>query len=268
MLRYIGFGFREFGQVPMYVHRRANWEFLAVLEGRCGAKLNEAESPALVPRHLWVFPPDTAHGWAGEPAAPCKVAIFHFGRIPDILERIARRRGHIAVPLTPSQVRALDRMAAALEPHFQRRTARSHLLFERALLDLTLMALDHFPTESRETPSDFALLKTDAAVAWYGEHMGEQPTLDQVAAAVSLSVRHLRRLFHEARGASPLAAFTALRIRRAMELLSRSDAKQDAVAAACGFSSASDFCRVFKRQVKISPLAWRKQLLKGCGRPG
>jgi transcriptional regulator GlxA family with amidase domain len=91
--------------------------------------------------------------------------------------------------------------------------------------------------------------------------MIEQPKLEQTAQAVNVSVRHLRRLFWQARRESPQAAFTRLRLERAMGLLSLSNLKLDAIAEQCGFSSSSDFCRVFKTHHHVSPDAWRKKHL-------
>src|SRR5277367_4504406 len=66
MLRYLGAGVRRFGLYPMHIHQRDNWEFFAVLRGKCGPVLNET-GPAILQRsHLWIFPPETAHGWKGD----------------------------------------------------------------------------------------------------------------------------------------------------------------------------------------------------------
>lgn len=268
MLRYLGSGRRRFGLHPMYVHRRANWEFFAVLDGRCGARQSESDRPALRARTLWVFPPETAHGWRGDGARSCRVAIFHFSSVPHVLEKAVQAQGALSLPLTAAQAKWIARLARDLLPHYQHTTERSLLVFERALLDLTLLALERVPDERTEAKVDFALRKVEASIAWYGEHLVEQPKLERVAQAVNVSVRHLRRLFQEVRRESPLAVFARLRIQRAMELLSQSGHKLDAIAVECGFSSSSDFCRVFKNARKISPDAWRKQALRRCNEPG
>lgn len=138
-------------------------------------------------------------------------------------------------------------------------TAQSVLVFDIAMLELALIALAGESFEPLR--GDVAVRKVEAVMTWYGEHMAEQPKLERVAAAVHLSVRHLRRLFWQARHQTPQQAFTALRLQRAMELLSNSDLKLDALAGKCGFSSASDFCRVFKANHKVSPDAWRREKL-------
>ena len=95
--------------------------------------------------------------------------------------------------------------------------------------------------------------------------MSRRPKLPEIARSVHLSVRHLRRLFTAVRGESPQKAFTTLRVERALELLAAQDDHLDDVAAACGFASTSDFCRVFRQHRGISPHAWRCRRLKTCG---
>lgn len=264
MLRYLGHGGRQFGLKPVYVHRRANWEFFAVLKGECGPVLVDGAKPVLHRSNLWVFPPQTSHGWGGRGAGTCQVAIFHFATVADLLEKAVEEKGSLSLGITPAHSQRLARLVDELKPHYERMTVKSLLVFQRALLDLTLLALDQIPEEPSEIKSDFALRKTDAVMTWYIEHMEQQPKLEEAAKAVSLSVRHLRRLFQEARRESPQEAFTRLRVQRAMDLLSQTDRKMDTIVAACGFSSSSDFCRVFKARRGISPDQWRRQILRGC----
>src|ERR1039457_2589371 len=66
MVRHMVAGIRRFGVYPMYIHQRDNWEFFAVLRGKCGALLSETGPANLQQHHLWIFPPETAHGWKGD----------------------------------------------------------------------------------------------------------------------------------------------------------------------------------------------------------
>ncbi len=242
----------------MYVHRRANWEFFVVLKGRCAVLPPANKHPVFHTRHLWVFPPETAHGWAGIKANPSEVAILHFSAVPNLLERIMHENGHLETALTPAQARRIARLVAELKPHYERVTEKSALVFERALLDLTLMALENIPSSRAETKKDFAERKVEAAGIWYQDHMTERPKLDEIARAVHLSTRHLRRIFHEVKGVSPQVAFTRQRLERAMRLMSETHLKLETIAARCGFASASDFHRVFKQYRRINPDTWRR----------
>lgn len=88
-----------------------------------------------------------------------------------------------------------------------------------------------------------------------------------VARAVHVSPSHLRRLFRQVRGENPLKTFTQMRLQRVMELLSETPEKLEVVAARCGFSSAADLCRVFRRVHHASPHQWRKARLRPYREP-
>jgi AraC family transcriptional regulator len=261
MLRYLASGHRRFGLYPIPIHARGNWEFFAVVRGKCGAMLTETAKPQLRQRHLWVFAPEISHGWTGSGAQKCEVAVFHFVKVPPLLEKIVRPNGFFDKPLTAAQARRITELEKNLREHHQHVTELSHLVFEHALAELSLLTLEDISFERVETKSEMAARKVEAALSWYSEHMAEQPKLEQVAQAANVSVRHLRRLFEQARHETPQKTFTKLRLERAMELLSGTNLKLDAVATKCGFSSASDFCRVFKECHRTSPDAWRKTQL-------
>lgn len=261
MLRHMALGIRRFGLHPMYIHQRDNWEFFAVLRGKCGAVLTESDQPTLHQHHLWVFPPELAHGWKGEGTSRCKIAVFHFGKVPPLLEKITREHGYLECALLPNQARRLLEIQTELGPPYGNVTEKSLLCFEKALLELSLIALSETPFELDQAGADYAPQKVQECLAWYSEHMPEQPKLDQIAQAVNVSIRHLRRLFWQVRRESPQAALTRLRLERAMGLLSLSNLKLDAIARQCGFSSSSDLCRVFKTHRHVSPDAWRRKHL-------
>ena len=70
----------------------------------------------------------------------------------------------------------------------------------RKALELSLIALSETPFIPEQGGVDYAPQKVQECLAWYGEHMLEQPKLDEVARAVNVSIRHLRRLFSQESG--------------------------------------------------------------------
>jgi AraC-like DNA-binding protein len=258
MLRYLGSGLRRFGLYPIPPHPRGNWEFLAVVAGSCAAVLSNDGVPNFCQRHLWVFPPDVAHGWAGVGSQRCRVVVFHFGTVPPLLEKLARTHGHLGRSLTPNEARRLTTIHDEARPYFDVVTEKSELMFEQVLMELSLMALAHLPTTRNETSDDYARRKVEEVLAWYSEHVAEQPKLEHIAQAANVSVRHLRRLFWQVRQESPQRAFTRARLDHVISLLSNSTLKLDAIATKCGFSSSADLCRVFKAHHMLSPDVWRR----------
>lgn len=276
MLRYLNQGFRPFGDYPMPVHRRPNWEFYAVTGGRLAPLYDPPMPTEWLSDTLWIFPPGHSHGWIGEPAQTCRITVFHFSDVPAELDRRVRAAGRLVVPLSRAAKQQLHQIAARVQPHYWRPNELSPLHFERALMELSLLSLENStPPESRLpktaaiapgkppgldaiTPLNPALARVLVAENWYRRHLATQPTLTRVAQACGLSSSHLRRLFQAVRQLSPREVFDRIRMEQAMQLLAHSDRKLADVAAECGFAGASQFCQFFKTHNGTTPAAWRK----------
>jgi AraC-like DNA-binding protein len=267
MLRYLVTGSRRFGVYPMPPHQRANWEFYAVVRGSIAPVLPNAEKLALKSEHLWLFPPELSHGWRGDGPNKARVVAFHFGFVPPPLDDLARKNGYLSVELTDDEVERILELEEELRKYYHKWTSVNLLHFHKGLLELSLVALKDIPVQELPVPQDAAVSKVEAALAWYSEHAAERPKLDQAAAAVRVSKSHLRRLFWQVRKQSPQAAFTQVKVERAMELLSESGDKLEVVASLCGFSSGSNMGRVFKAQTGFTPEAWRKTRLGAYKEP-
>lgn len=258
MLQYLTFGDRRFGIHPMPPHTRLNWEFYAVIKGRCAPVLPAGPDLPLKERQLWVFPPETPHGWKGEQRAECQIACFHFAFVPSPLRELAQARRYQECSLTEAQAGRLAALTQELRPHFEHPTNFSHMTFQRSLLELTFMALTNVAEEPMPEMAQTLGHKVDAAIAWYLENLSTAPRVEEVAHYLHVSVSNLRQIFMLTLHESPQSAFKRLRLQRAMELMSESNLKLETVAAQCGYSNASDFSRAFSKEFRISPRAWRE----------
>ncbi len=89
-------------------------------------------------------------------------------------------------------------------------------------------------------------------------HAKQDLSVAQIAEAVGISPSLLYRLFRE-EGRTPVEYLKQVRIRKAKEhLLQPKKVKIGAVAAACGFSDVSYFCKVFREAEGISPKTFRE----------
>jgi AraC-like DNA-binding protein len=84
-------------------------------------------------------------------------------------------------------------------------------------------------------------------------------TLDELARIAGMSRTGFAERFRNAMGDTPLAYLRDVRMQRAMRLLSGTEQKLEAVAAAVGYQDAFGFSKVFKRVVGVSPKAFRLQ---------
>jgi AraC-like DNA-binding protein len=96
------------------------------------------------------------------------------------------------------------------------------------------------------------------AMAYVHHHYAEPISPGTLATHVGVSKRHLARCFRQQLDISPVTYLNRYRVRQAKALLETSDETVTGVALAVGFSDGHYFGRVFRREVGVSPSAYRK----------
>jgi YesN/AraC family two-component response regulator len=97
------------------------------------------------------------------------------------------------------------------------------------------------------------------AMAYMQAHLAESLTREQLASHVAVSADHLNRCFQQELGLSVMTYLTRCRISEAKKLLTTTRHSIRDVAGLIGFPNLAYFCRVFRREVGISPGAYRQQ---------
>lgn len=97
------------------------------------------------------------------------------------------------------------------------------------------------------------------ALALMHERSAHPWTLEALAQQAGLSRTALAERFRDAMGDTPLNHLRVLRMQRAVRLLTETDHKLEAVAAAVGYQDAFSFSKAFKRTVGESPQAFRRR---------
>jgi transcriptional regulator GlxA family with amidase domain len=92
---------------------------------------------------------------------------------------------------------------------------------------------------------------------WARAHLDQPLTVRDLARHASLSTRQLARRMRAELQAGPLDWLHQQRIARAQELLERTDASIEQIAASCGMGTAVTLRRHFHRTVGVTPTAYR-----------
>ncbi len=87
------------------------------------------------------------------------------------------------------------------------------------------------------------------------------PSVATLASESGLSHAQFIRLFRESFGKTPSEHIAALRLAKAMELLSQSELSVKRIAELCGFENQYYFSNFFKRQVGYAPTVYRANML-------
>ncbi len=112
---------------------------------------------------------------------------------------------------------------------------------------------------SRHAEGDGSPASVYPALVYIREHLDEPFGADELAAVCGVSTAYFQRLFKLDKGMTPRAYVERLRIARAKELLTATDAPISLVAERCGFGSQAYFSCRFGESEGISPREFRKR---------
>jgi len=85
-------------------------------------------------------------------------------------------------------------------------------------------------------------------------------SVSALAASANMSDTYFRKLFCQYCGQLPSSYITAVRLQKARELMQYPFLSLEECAVQSGFSSQQYFCRVFRQQLGITPIQYRKKL--------
>jgi len=260
MLRYFAQG-PILWNSPMRCNTRTNWEFYAVTKGHCAVIMRDGQTPVWQEKTLWVFAPECSHAWVDDRRNKYHRISMHFGSVLYPLDELLREKGWLSRPLDDADIARLEAIAAEAEPHYLNPHRLSPLVFERQLMDLSLLALAGNDAALQTALPELANFKVESALTWYAVNLARRPSVKEVADAVHVSTSHLRRLFWQVRRTSPKTAFQRIRLDKAQALMSRSALTLEDVARHCGYTSSSHFCREYRALHNFTPTHWRKRLV-------
>ncbi len=95
---------------------------------------------------------------------------------------------------------------------------------------------------------------------YIADNCGEKIYIDTLAAMIDVSADYFTKMFKESIGKTPIDYINAVRVNRALELLSVTDVPLNDIAEKSGFANANYFHKIFKQYMNTSPLAYRKSV--------
>jgi AraC family transcriptional regulator len=102
--------------------------------------------------------------------------------------------------------------------------------------------------------------KLRQAVNYINEHLDQNLTLAQIAAAMRMSPNYFASLFKQSTGLTPHQYVMKCRIEKAKQLLGDQELALVEISQEVGFQSQSHFTRVFRQHTKTTPKAYRDAL--------
>lgn len=110
--------------------------------------------------------------------------------------------------------------------------------------------------QKKENKSDE---KVKRMMVYVYEHFDEKLSVSDIAAAAFVSVRECFRIFSSNLGTTPEIFVRDYRLRMACQMLSSTTDSVTTIGYNCGFRNNSYFCKIFRENIGVSPLAYRKK---------
>lgn len=238
---------------------RNNWEIFAVIHGGmalvpsgcCGDGL-----PDFRERTVWITPPGSSHTWATAPGTASKVLVFHFARLPELLEiSLGKvRSGHVAI--NKRDIGVLQGVFEKLIVHYRHPEFASPLIFEAAACELSAFFLQRHETLGKADAFEPGALKVAMAVQLYRQNIQRKFSVNHLATAVGVSSGYLRKMFMRVYGKSTKEVLLDISMDHARQLLLRSEFSMKEVAVRSGFGAFSQFYRAFREHAGLTPSQW------------
>jgi AraC family transcriptional regulator len=173
-----------------------------------------------------------------------------------------RRTPGLASPCLGSKDRVMYGLASALLDHVERANERSALFIDHVALAFFAHVISAYGAAA--VPDDLTSGKLSPwqlrrALDFLAAHLGDDPTIAQLARECGLSSGYFARAFRQTSGVTPHQWLIRKRVEQARGLLLGNGLGLADIALACGFVDQSHFSRVFAKFEGDSPGKWRQR---------
>lgn len=256
---------RLYANAVRYYHWHQCLELLYVEEG-AGVMIANNRHYTMRPGRLFIFPPFTLHKIMVEDGARERYrrTIIHLDHntLLRSLEGFPQAHSKL-IYLTRRSTEALaldlEELHPWLDTLFKRYEQFScdHALTTESVTSLLLTLFTMLPpldTGQYDTP----LHLSTQAMLWIEEHYQEKFSLDRLATDLNKSPGYISRRFHMETGEKLHNYLATFRLRKACELLLRTEEPMGNIAEKVGFSDTTYFISSFKKGIGMTPLQYRK----------
>lgn len=204
--------------------------------------------------------PGLPHSYGADPQNPWTIYWFHFGgtKCREVVQALTENRGGlpqgVRVVFSSERIALFDQVFDT----FLKGYSTANLLYANLTASYFLASFvipDNFqPKAILQEPAQ----PTNQAIRFMQQNLSRSLTLDNIAQSAHLSTTFFCRKFKQDTGYSPIDYFNHLRIQRACQLLHFSTLRINEVASQLGIDDPFYFSRLFKKQMGVSPVEYRK----------
>ncbi len=201
------------------------------------------------------------HSYGADPINPWTIYWFHFGgkggndMAKTLMGERAGQSKPVQVGFSEERVALFDRVFDTLLQGY----SHANLLYANLTASFFLASLILPENFRKQGSSGASASPTSKAILFMQANLSKPITLDNIAKSAHLSISRFSKKFKQDTGYSPIDYFNHLRIQKACQLLHFSELRINEVATQLGIDDSFYFSRLFKKQMGVSPVEYRKQ---------
>ncbi|MEO1235625.1 MAG: AraC family transcriptional regulator [Planctomycetota bacterium] len=214
--------------------------------------------------------------WPGEPHSGANNifesmtlygVILHLPTQPERLLQLPKAQSRAlmeALTRLPRQFRAGPTLEAQFRKTYEASLAPQTIMSELALrVRLVALLVEVVESANAPDPFDRACPQVRQALNLMLQHLEEPLSLEEIATRVCWSLPHLKSRFRQETGTTPAREYLRLRVREAVNRLSRGGTSVTQIAHAMGFSSSQYLATCVRRVTGLPPSAFFDAVHRG-----
>ncbi len=217
---------------------------------------------SILPGHAVVIPPYTPHVYGADQNDPWSLFWIHFTgpqtqRVLDSLQ-LNCSSPLLYVPDVESMRQSFEEVYACLNYNYSDAGLLS--MTSELMRLLSRMKLDHSSSNRNRHTKEECI---ENSIQFMKNHLDMALSLSDLSTRSGLSVPHYSKLFRERTDQSPMAYYSALKIRKACDLLYQTRLTVREIGLKLGYEDPYYFSRAFKKVQGCSPTHYRTSIMNG-----
>ncbi len=210
---------------------------------------------------VFAIAPGVPHSYGADTDNPWTIYWFHLSgsQCAGVTMTTKNEEGSTPQAVSVSFSEERIRLFEQIVDTFLNGYSPANLLFANLTLPYFLASFVQPDSFQPEIAGGKTATPTDKAILFMQRNLSQPVTLDNIAQSAHLSVSFFSRKFRQETGYAPIEYFNHLRIQKACQLLHFSDLRINEVATQIGMDDPFYFSRLFKSQMGVSPVAYRKR---------
>ncbi len=238
------------------LHWHDCFEIELVLKGNATQVLN-GESYEMSKGVLYMLNPTDFHSIKSDGAEVYNIMFSDELLDENVLQKILSIEKNILFQLDEREMLSVQFLMSQMLYEFENSTEFSDLMIKNYMecLFMIIMRKCEFGQEENRKSENDSIRK---ALLYIHSRFRENPSLVQVAEVAGFNKNYFSGLFHQATGKTYKEYINALKLEHAKKLVLTSNISITEVCYASGYSSLTNFLRVFKNNYGVSPASMRK----------